>query len=131
MLQVHLSDGRTLKFDLQDGVQAREWQQLAGDFEFQSTIRGVTLQNNGIQYSITRPQGFNTVWYFAEFLESTRDRRFKGGERAAVQSDNVRLSAMSHNEQRALRVSLSKTGHQCYNPAIDTPRSKQRGRAKT
>ena len=122
MLQVHLSDGRTLKFDLQDGVQAREWQLLANDFGFQETIRGMTLQNNGVQYSISRPQGFERVWYFAEFLESDAVRKFKGGERVSLQIDGIRLMAMAHNEQRALRVSLSKTGKQCYNPSLDKPR---------
>jgi hypothetical protein len=131
MLQVHLADGRTLKFDLQDEAQAREWLRQSSDFSFQAEVTGLTLRKNGFQYSVPRPQGFGRIWYFAEFLENDPTRRFKGGERVSVQIDDVRLVTMSHNEQRAVRVSLSKTGHQCYNPATDTLRSKQRGRAKT
>jgi hypothetical protein len=118
VLQVHLSDGQTLKFDLQDERQARDWLARVQSNEFQSSVRGVTLHSNGVQYSIPRPMGFRRVWIFAEALQPDVARRFKGGERAIVQLDNVRVVAMAHNEQRALRVSLSRVGAQCYNPLM-------------
>jgi hypothetical protein len=120
VLCVHLKDGRTLQFDLQDEAQARSWLDLARRDDFQNTIRGATLHSNGVQYSIPRPVGFRRIWLFAEYLESDASHRFKGGERLTVQLDGVRVTAMAHNEQRAVRVSLSRTGTQCYNPLMES-----------
>lgn len=119
MLQVHLSDGRTLRFDLSDSSQAAEWTRIARDAHYQSAIRGITLQNNGVQYSATRPSGFNRIWFFAEYLEPVPERKFKGGERIVEQVDSIRLTIMSHAEQKAVRVNLTNPGRQCYNPIMD------------
>lgn len=116
MLRVHLADGRTLHFDLKDERQAAEWLERVKDHAFQASLRGVTVQHNGAQYSVARPSGFGRVWMFAEALPPDPASKFKGGERATVQADEVRAVVMVHDAQRAARVSLSKTGQQCYNP---------------
>jgi hypothetical protein len=118
VLCVHLAGGQTLKFDLQNEAQARSWLDYAKSTDFQSTIRGMTLHCNGVQYSIPRPVGFRRIWLYAEYLQPDGDRGFKGGERLVVQFDDVRATAMAHSGQRAVRVGLSRTGTQCYNPLV-------------
>ena len=116
MLRVHLTDGRTLCFDIEDPRQAAEWLERAQDLGFQDTIRGLTVQHNGVQYSMPRPAGFARVWLFAEAMPPDPELKFKGGERIIGQADNVRAILMVHEAQRAARISLSKPGWQCYNP---------------
>lgn len=116
MLRAHLADGKTLSFDLADPRGAAEWLKLANDHRFQDQLRGLTVQHNGVQYSLPRPQGFRRVWMYAELLVPRLDQGFKGGERLVGQVDNVRATVMVHSSQRAARVSLSKPGTQCYNP---------------
>lgn len=116
MLRVHLASGETLRFDLSDEDQAREWRDRAGDRAFQLDVRGLTVQHNGVQYSLTRPEGFGRVFLYAERLAPDEAQKFKGGERLVLQAGDVRLTMMVHEAQRAARVSLTKTGAVVYNP---------------
>jgi len=116
VLCVHLASGRTLRFDLADEGQTREWRDRAGDRSFQSEVRGLTIRHNGVQYSLPRPDGFGRVFMFAERLEPDEGQKFKGGERLVLQAGDVRLVVMAHEAQRASRVSLTKTGTVVYNP---------------
>ncbi len=117
MLKVHLKDGRTLRFDLSDEQQARDWIANAGDLDFQSRITGVAIHHRGVQYSVPRPDG-NDVFMFAERVEPDRERRIKGGERLICQTGDMRLTMMVHEAQKAARVNLVRTGTQRYNPLI-------------
>lgn len=123
MLKIHLSDGRTLSFDLSDPDKAKEWLSLVRKLGFQDSIRGMTVQHNGGSYSLTRPDSFHHLWLFAEHLEPEQSKKFKGGKRLICQADDVRVSMMIHEASRAVRVSLSKTGTQRYNPIMDNGRS--------
>lgn len=116
MLRVHLTDGRTLRFDLSDDRQAEQWLGRVSDAKFQADITGLTLQTNGTQLSLTKPSGYERIWMFAERLLADPDQRFKGGERIVCQADETRTVVMMHAAQRAARVSLFKPGTQCYNP---------------
>lgn len=121
MLQVHLTDGRTLHFDLEDQRQADDWSVKAREPCFQGAISGLSLLQNGVLYSLPRPYGFRRVWLFAESLRPDSARRFKGGERITGQVDSVRATVMVHRGQRAVRIGLTNPGLQCYNP-MDIPR---------
>lgn len=116
MLSVHLSDGQTLSFDLKNDDQARLWLEKICSREFQSKIRAISIQKNKVQYSLPIPVDFERIFVFAENLLPDKDKKFKGGERIVCQADDIRLSMMVHSSQRASRVTLSKTGIQCYNP---------------
>lgn len=116
MLSVHLVDGQTLRFDLSSERQAEEWLERISDSAFQARVTGLTLQNNGTRFSLTRPGGYNRIWMFAERLPANPAQRFKGGERIICQADETRTTVMVHAEQKAARVSLFKPGMQCYNP---------------
>lgn len=116
MLLVHLANGRTESFDLQDASHAEKWQKLVKDASFQASIRGLSVRFNGVMYSLPRPVGFDRIFLFAEQLQADSAQKFKGGERLVCQADEVRVQLMVHQAQRATRVSLSKTGQQCYNP---------------
>lgn len=119
MLRVHLSDGKTLSFDLSDSDKAREWLDLVRKTDFQESIRGMTIQHNGGSYSLSRPESFRHLWLFAEQLEPELSSKFKGGNRLVCQADDVRIAVMVHESQRAIRVGLTKTGAQCYNPIME------------
>lgn len=117
MLCVHLTDGTTLKFDLvSDGA---GWKELVKDFAFQQRISAVTLQSGGVSYSFTRPLGFEGVFVDCEHLLADPQRRFKGGERLICQAGELRAVVLVHQEQRAARISLSKTGKLAYNPRME------------
>lgn len=124
-MKVHLSSGKTLSFDLSDPNKANEWLDLVRKPEFQASIRGMTVQHNGGVYSLSRPDSFRHLWLFAEHLEPDLSTKFKGGNRLVCQADDVRITMMVHEASRAVRVSLSKTGRQCYNPIME-PRTNGR-----
>lgn len=129
MLKVHLQDGSTLTFDLTNPRQAQEWTKAFSSHSFQRSISGMTVLKDGEQYSLSRPAGFTKLFLSAEMLSEEAERRFKGGERIVCQADGVRLSAMIHHGQRAVRLTLVKTGELAYNPLMDgerCPRSQER-----
>jgi hypothetical protein len=101
---------------LDNDGQADEWLGMVRDRTFQDQIRALTIQHNGVQYSLPTPPGFGRVFLFAEQLKPNGAQRFKGGERIVCQADDVRVTLMVHEAQRAARMSLSKIGTQCYNP---------------
>ena len=117
MLKVQLKDGRTLRVDLSDEQQAREWLTNVGDLDFQSNITGATIHHHGVQYSVPRPDDAD-VFMFAERVAPDRERRIKGGERLICQAGDTRLTMMVHEAQKAARVNLVRTGTQRYNPFI-------------
>ena len=122
MLRVHLTDGRTLRFDLKSERQAAKWLNSARDHKFQSEITGITIKHGGVSYSLSRPRGCGDVFLFAEYLVKNTAQKFKGGGRVVCQADDTRISLMVHEAQRAAHVSVSKTGQQCYNPIIGARR---------
>lgn len=132
MLKIHTSDGRTQSVDLADAAQAREWLGRLAREGVQGSITGVTLTEKhaasgkcpacgvrgshplGVQFSISRPQDFGIVSLAAEHVEPSG--RVKGGEKVMLYADDVRLSVMSHAEQPAVRVVLSKVGKRRFDP---------------
>lgn len=121
MLRVHLSDGRTLRFNLEDESEAERWRDSVADAKFQSSITGITTQHNGVGYSLSRPDGYSDIFMFAEHLPEDVPQKFKGGQRMICQADNARLVVMVHDAQRSARVSLSKPGVMRYNPLDRRP----------
>jgi hypothetical protein len=116
VLKIHTNDGKTARVDLEDEGQAKEWLQLLGDPEFQATITGMTVAHKGVQYSLPRPIGFNEVLFLAEHVSPDSERKVKGGERVTCIAGDVRATVMVHRAQRAVRVSLLRTGKQRFNP---------------
>ncbi len=116
MLKVHLCDGKTLNVDLEDREQARAWFRSLRDLEFQGRITALTISHRGVQYSIPRPKGFDSVSFFAENVPVVPESKIKGGERVVCLAGEVRAVAMVHREQRAARLSLFRLGKQRFNP---------------
>lgn len=119
MLKIHTRDGATIKIDLEDEAQAKEWMRRWADPRFQATITGLTIADQGVQYSIPRPQGFEPISFLAESIEADPSRRIKGGERVSCMAGDIRATVMVHREQRAVRVSLLRLGKQRYIPGYD------------
>lgn len=126
MLKIHTRDGRTLRIDLSDPDQAREWLGRLERDSFQAEISGVSVVEHhlvrfrcdacgnkgaeqvGVQYSVSRPQGINSVRYAVELVDVSGEGR--GGERVTVYAGDIRLSLMAHQSQPSARISLSKIG---------------------
>ena len=132
MLKLHTSDGQTVRIDLGDESEAREWLARLGRPEVQADITGVSLVekhdtharcpscgarcscNLGVQYSISRPQDFSRVYFHVEAVPPRG--KVRGGERVVLFVDDVRLTVMAHGSQPSARVVLSKVGRQRFNP---------------
>lgn len=119
MLEIHTSDGRTQKIDLADRGQAMDWAKRMADPRYQGTITAVTVSHLGVRYSIPRPTGLAPVAFSAEYLDPDPARKLKGGQRLICHAGDVRAVAMVHQQQRAVRISLTKWGKQRYNPGYD------------
>lgn len=116
MLHVHLNDGKTLRFDLEDKAQCEKWINSCKDAKFQKLITALTVVYDGVQYSVTRPDSYKNTFMFAEHLGSISEKKFKGGKRLIVQADDTRLAVMIHLAQKASRITLNKTGTFVFNP---------------
>ena len=115
-MRVHTKDGLTSRFDLEDEEQASEWLKRIKDPKFQAEITGLTVSSRGVLYSLTRPQGFRDLSFFAESVQKDMSKKIKGGERVFCFADGVRISMMVHQEQKAVRITLTKTGRQRFSP---------------
>lgn len=118
MLRVHTSDGLTTTFDLENAEEAKRWLEREQDPGYQSSITGLTISHRGVLYSFTRPVGFRKIAMVAENVDADLARKVKGGERIVCYVDDVRIGIMAHRLQRAVRVTLVKTGRQIFNPIL-------------
>lgn len=73
--------------------------------------------NTGIQYSLSKPVGFENAFYNIERIEA--NGKVKGGERVTVFVGDLRITLMVHASQLAAKISLAKVGKQRYNPIMD------------
>ena len=70
----------------------------------------------GVQYSLSRPDGFDPVFYVVEHIEPEEGAKIRGGERITCFAGDSRIAMMVHKGQPSTRVTLLKTGRQSYNP---------------
>jgi len=82
---------------------------------------GQTLPSNshtktGVQYSLSRPDGFDSVFYEVERLDPEPDSKVRGGEKVTCFVGDLRATMMVHAGQPSVRVTLLKTGKRRYNP---------------
>ena len=70
----------------------------------------------GVQYSLSKPDGFGPAFYLVECVTPDEDAKIRGGERISCFVGDSRLSMMVHRGQPSVRVTLLKTGRQRYNP---------------
>lgn len=118
MLKIHMSNGKTLSFDLLEQSNAHELMELLKKKDFQESIRGMTVLHKGVSYSLVRPTGFSQVFFMAEEVAQDPESRIKGGERITCFADSLRLGVMVHRAQRSVRVAAAKVGKQRYNPYL-------------
>lgn len=116
MLKVHTKSGLTERVDLTDEGQAKAWFERLKDPKYQANISGMSVAMFGVQYSLPVPIGFANASFRAELVVPDEVRKIKGGERIICQCDDVMVAMMVHQAQRAVRVSVSKTGKQRFDP---------------
>jgi hypothetical protein len=78
-----------------------------------------TVCGTNVQYSLSKPIGFQNVFYYVEHIEPDVKSRSHGGERITCFADGVKIVVMVHANQSAARITLTKTGKQIYNPLRD------------
>lgn len=116
MLKVHFNDGSTRRFDLANDDDARAWARDTSSPEVQARITGLTIERDGVTYSLPRPRELRqgAVHFFAEHVPKAD--RVKGGERLVCHVDEFTISLMVHAERRAARVDVSRDGRLRYSP---------------
>jgi len=70
----------------------------------------------GIQYSLTKPEGFERTFFHLEVVGSDPDAKIRGGEKIVCFAGEVAVTIMVHQAQPSMRATLSKPGRQRYNP---------------
>lgn len=118
MLKVHTLDGLTLSFDLFEEAQLEDLRLRLLNVEFRSGITGMTVQEKGVLYSLSRPEGFRVISLQAEPVSPVESKGIKGAEKIICFADDVRIEMIVHKRQRAVRINLSKIGKQRFNPAL-------------
>jgi hypothetical protein len=123
VILLHLKDGKTITFDLEEG--ASEWQAKLARPDLQSQLTAVTIKmshrskgsgDSSVQYSVVKPQGFDgaTQWFQVELVKPSG--RIHGGERLDLFIGDVRVSLMAHKSQPAARISITRMGRRIFNP---------------
>lgn len=74
----------------------------------------------GVQHSLSKPNGYDEVYYQAEYMKPNPNIKLRGGERAVCYAGDNRMILMVHPRQPASRVTLLKTGKRRYNPFTDS-----------
>lgn len=73
----------------------------------------------GVQYSLSRPDGYERAAFSVEDVPNDPDARVRGGERVTCFAGDSRITMMVHRGQPSVRVTLVKTGRQRYNPMVE------------
>ena len=116
MLQVNLSDGQTLQFNMEQEGDAQRWERLSADPAFQRSIRAAAILWEGRQYVIPSPGHFNRVDWEHE-LVMARDGERINGERLVTQADEVRTILTVWRRQRGdCKVESVRVGRRVHDP---------------
>jgi len=75
--------------------------------------------STGVQFSLSRPVGFDRCFYVIEKIDPNVNAKMRGGQKITCFVDDIRIVVMAHAGQPASRVSLTKIGKQRYNPFTD------------
>jgi hypothetical protein len=122
MISLHLNDGQTISFEIEEGA---EWLAQLDRPDFQEKLTAVTVKmthssrggETGVQYSVTRPRGFDgaTLWFKVQRVEAKG--RIHGGERLDLFVGDVRVSLTAHQSQPAARISITRIGRLKFSPS--------------
>ena len=113
MLKVHLKTGATLCFDLEQESDLQRWLEQASDTAVQDSISGLTVQENGVMYSVSRPEGFESLFMLAENIPAIG--RAKGGTKVLIRASDLEIGFTGHRSQRAGRIDIARTGWSRFN----------------
>ena len=137
MLKIHTIDGDTIRVDLSDEQQAREWLPRLERSDFQAKITGVSLVENhvvssrcsrcneevakriGVQYSVSRPRSCRSIIYEIERIPPSG--AVKGGEKIDLFVDDIRLTLVAHAAQPSARVTVNHVGKRRHSPRRKFP----------
>jgi len=114
MLWVYRADGATLKFDLADDGQRKNWARLESDADFQSGITGLALHYNDDLQTLTGPVNARRLRYKAEYGK----RKKSIFERIIMEYDDSIISITAYRNGAVPRVTATriKRGRIRYKP---------------
>jgi hypothetical protein len=143
VFKINNVDGYTEKVDLKDEEQAKEWlkkldqekvtgmavvRKCNGKFKCpdchktcltcnncNNSSRNSVCNTKGL-FSISKPRGFEKIFFLPEYVRPEIEKGNKGGQRITVFADDIRIVLMVHAGQPASRITFSKIGKQRYNP---------------
>lgn len=78
-------------------------------------IPAASYASTGVQYSLSKPDGYGKISYAIEDIENNPESKVRGGERVVVFAGDSRVSMMVHSGQPSVRITLLKVGRQSYN----------------
>ena len=122
MLRVNLSDGTTLRLDLEHPSDKTEWDSISAQEGFQRTIRGAAIQRDGISHTLPLPRRFTGKPHFTAELvwDTSRDRL--AAEKLSCYIDSVRvdLTVYANGSPPMSRVDLTKVGNRRHLPKANS-----------
>ena len=140
MFKIHTKDGLTTRIDLSNPEQLRAWNEKIKEIEFQKTITGISIVqtcggklkcnhcanhktqcSTGIQYSVSKPDGFSKISFIPEHLTPNASSKSKGGAKITCIVDDIELVLMVHAKQPAARITLNKNKESSLgSPSVST-----------
>lgn len=127
MLMVNLSDGTTLKFDLDKDHERKMWEEWSTASDFQTKIRGIGVLHDGNYYSVPIPKRFKRIQFFAERVFNVKKGvQRKSGERVTCHCDEIKIDVLVYTYKNPpppirLRLDISRIGKQMF-PAVGMKR---------
>ncbi len=77
-----------------------------------------TVCNTGVQYSLSKPIGFDKAIYHIEQIKPDEKTKTRGGEKVTCLVGDIKATLMIHACQPAAKISLVKVGKQRFDPIV-------------
>jgi hypothetical protein len=123
LIKVHLKNGRTLSYDLQDSEQASKWVSDSREINFQSQITGIGIVFNSQWFALPLPKKFRQFHFEASLIESKKNTgpRFKG-EKVQCFADDVLASIVVYwgQKPKMSKFDVVRIGRRRFNPGLKT-----------
>lgn len=116
MIKVNFRDGSTVGYDLEVDRDFRAWQQVMRDPLRLRQITGMQIQIHGVTLALPRPKEGSRYRFGAEALLRSNGVNTVSGERIFCQFRDHRLDILAYTRSKLIRVDLSHTGIQRFDP---------------
>jgi len=130
VLKIHTRDGRTVRVDLRDEIQAKRLMRQLDQEEFQATISGITVvethsvkircknceekvtRDIGVQATLSRP-AMSDIRFEPYLID-----RSGGGTGVDMFVSDYRVTLTTHERHRASSVGMQRVGRRLFAPRL-------------